>query len=111
VTIERRTENRLWCSELIRVRVGRREIGANLEDISPSGACVQTEEPLKQGARVSLLLGQRRWAGRVRYTLHNDIGYFAGIEFDGDPKWSPEAFRPGHMLDPSTVRSSGRGPK
>jgi PilZ domain len=108
VTIERRTENRLWCSDLIKVRAGRREIDANLEDISPSGACVQTEDPLKVGAKVSLLWGRRRWPGRVRYSLQNEIGYFAGVEFEDGRKWSPDIIKPQHMIDPAKIKSKER---
>ncbi len=43
---ERRGEPRLWCSDLIEVRIEGAQpekVTANLEDISPSGACVQFE--------------------------------------------------------------------
>jgi hypothetical protein len=44
---ERRSELRFMCSELVKVRIqgaaGAREVTANLEDISASGACIQLE--------------------------------------------------------------------
>ena len=105
--IERRAEARLWCSHLIRVRLedaDGRTLAANLEDISPSGACLQTEEPLAAGTRVCLLLGRQRFPGTVRYAVVNEVGHFAGVQFDGGRKWSREAFEPQHLTDPAEMR-------
>jgi hypothetical protein len=103
---ERRAEPRLWCSDLIKVRVEGvepAEFTANLEDISPSGACVQFEQPVAAGARIVLMLGRRKFQGRVRYCVHDEIGYFAGIEFDPGLKWSRELYQPKHLLDPAQL--------
>jgi hypothetical protein len=105
-TTERRAEPRLWCSDLIKVRVEGvepAEFTANLEDISPSGACVQFEQPVTAGAKIMLMLGRHRLQGRVRYCVHNEIGYFAGIQFDPGRKWSRELYLPKHLLDPAQL--------
>jgi hypothetical protein len=112
--MERRAETRLWCSELIRVRLqgGRRELAANLEDLSPSGACVLTEEPLRVGAAVVLVCGRRRFRGTVRYSVRHEIGYLTGVRFAIGRKWSREIYEPKHLLDPTRVpprRSSPGG--
>ena len=104
---ERRAEPRLWCSHLIRVRLedaAGRTLAANLEDISPSGACVLTEEPLTEGARLCLLCGRLRFRGTVRYTVVNEIGHFAGVQFEAGRKWSREVFEPQHLTDPTAVK-------
>ena len=100
--IERRAERRLLCSDLIRVRLeGNRrvELTANLEDISPSGACVQVEEPLAVASGICLICPGCRYRGTVKYCIHNQIGYFAGICFDSGQKWSREDYEPAHLLD------------
>jgi hypothetical protein len=110
---ERRAEPRLWCSDLIQVRLEDAEpaeLTANLEDISPSGACVQFEEPVRDGARLCLMLGQHKFHGRVKYCVRNEIGYFAGVQFDAGRKWSRRIYEPKHLLDPKAVLARGRGP-
>lgn len=113
--MERRTQGRLWCSDLIRVRLEgarRAELQANLENISPSGACVLLEEPLPVGTTVVLVCRRRRFWGTVRYCVHHEIGYFAGVQFAAGQKWSLELYEPKHLLDPTRVsprRSSPGG--
>ena len=103
---EKRTEARLWCSDLIKVRVEdaqNAELTGNLEDISPSGACVQLEQPVEVGARVCLMLQRRRFKGQVRYCVKDEIGYFAGIQFDTGRLWSRKLYTPKHLLDPARL--------
>ena len=107
---ERRAEPRLWCSDLIRVRLegGKPvELTANLEDISPSGACVQFEEAVSAGARLCLMLGRHKFRGQVTHCTHNEIGYFAGVQFDAGQKWSRQIYKPEHLLDPARVVARG----
>jgi hypothetical protein len=104
--IERRAETRLLCSDLIKVRLEGtrpRQLTANLEDISASGACLQLEEPLPLEAAVVLLCARRRFRGTVKYCIHNEIGYFIGIRFAARQKWSRERYEPEHLLDPTQV--------
>jgi hypothetical protein len=96
----------MLCSDLIRVRLeapGQAELVANLEDISPSGACMQLEEAVPPGARVCLRLGRYRFRGQVLYVRRNEIGYFAGVRFDAGRKWSRKLYEPAHLLDPAQV--------
>ena len=107
--IERRTEIRLLCSDLIKIRLEGehpRQLTANLEDISALGACLQLEEPLLVNATVSLLCRQCRLRGRVKYCIHNEIGYFIGVRFHARQKWSRERYEPKHLLDPTQVLPS-----
>lgn len=103
-----RAEPRLLCSDLIKVRLegaaaGPVDVIANLEEISPSGACVQFEQPVEAGARLCLMLGRYKFRGRVQYATHNQIGYFAGIRFDAGRKWSRKLYAPKHLLDPARL--------
>jgi hypothetical protein len=103
---ERRAEPRLWCSDLIKVRLEGGESGelvANLEDISPSGACVQFERAVPAGARLCLMLGRYKFRGQVTHCTHNEIGYFVGVRFDAARKWTRQMYEPKHLLDPARV--------
>jgi hypothetical protein len=73
---------------------------ANLEDISPSAACVLFEQAVPPGARLCLMLGRHKFRGRVTHCTHNEIGYFVGIRFDAGKKWSRQIYEPKHLLDP-----------
>jgi hypothetical protein len=114
--IERRTEPRLLCSDLVDVawtdRSGRcRRAVANLEDISPSGVCIQLDTQIPINTLVRIAYEKGEFSGRVRYARYRDIGYFTGIQFEEGCKWSRRRFRPLHLLDPSTLLRKGHPPR
>jgi hypothetical protein len=107
---ERRLEPRLLCAELVDIRwkdkTGRqRRTVANLEDISVTGACLQLEHQLPQHSKVTILHPNGELMGTVRYCVYRDIGYFVGIQFEGEVRWSAKEFRPQHLLDPRRLVS------
>lgn len=102
---ERRSEVRMMCADMLEMRwrdpAGRhRRTMALLEDISPSGACVQLEAPLPPGAAVQWTAQDMEYRGFVRYCNYREIGYFAGIEFSPSTRWSKTAYQPQHLFDP-----------
>jgi len=112
---ERRSELRLLCSELITLTVEDAagwEGTVNLEDISASGACVQLEQPVPRSAKVTVWLGGHAFGGTVKHCTQNEIGFFAGIQFDAGMKWSRAIYEPMHLFDPmqmTQLRSSAAG--
>ena len=105
---ERRSETRMLCADMVDVRWKDRsgtEQGATaiLEDISPSGACLQLELPIPVGVEVCWDSPKQKFQGWVRYCVYREIGYFAGVEFDASFKWSKKAFKPDHLLDPQSL--------
>ena len=105
---ERRIEPRMLCADLVDIRwkdaSGRQRRGvANLEDISLSGACIQVERPIPHGAAIHIAYPNGELAGKVRYCVFREIGYFLGVEFEPGTRWSPRSFRPQHLLDPRTM--------
>jgi hypothetical protein len=103
--LDRRVETRMLCADLVDLHwkdpSGKtRRIVANLEDISLSGACVQTEKPIPLGTRVRMTYPKGELLGSVRYCVYREIGYYLGIEFDPDSQWTQRQYRPQHMLDP-----------
>jgi hypothetical protein len=111
---ERRFEPRYMCSDLVKIVVhdaGRppAEVVANLEDISPSGACLQLDEAIRQGAEVELVCSACRVKGRVRHCRFTEIGYDVGVEFMDRGTWSRGQFEPRHLMDIPVARTAGDG--
>jgi len=52
---------------------------------------------------------RQAFAGHVRYCVYREIGYFIGVEFEPESKWSKETYQPQHLLD--LRRLMGRGKK
>ena len=113
---EHRAETRFLCSDLVSLRwcdpSGReRRETVVLENISASGACVQAEVSVSESTRVSLDCGKAAFHGYVRSCYWRDDGYFVGIAFDADSKWSAAKFKPEHLLDPRKVKPRKTGTK
>jgi|SRR5579863_2530178 len=131
--IERRLESRFLCADIVKVEWKAvagpsalpgaggyisRTVEAVLEDISALGACVQVEEPIPPGISVSISLGagneaersenaQRsrnvQLAGNVSYCVYRDYGYFVGIRFSNETRWSSGIFEPQHLTNLETL--------
>lgn len=107
---ERRSEARLLCADVVRVswktpHSKAHKTSALLEDISASGACLQTEAPIPVGAQVYWRSPKKEFRGTVRYCEYQEIGYFVGVEFDTGSKWSRKVFKPQHLLDLEKLRA------
>jgi len=96
------------CADMVEVsweeRSGKlRSATALLEDISASGACIQLETPVPLGVEIRWTSPRQGFKGWVRYCIYREIGYFVGVEFESDSRWSKSAFMPQHLLDPQTL--------
>ena len=94
----------MLCADMLEVcwedRAGRKKTAtALLEDISPSGACLQMEAPVPLGASIGWQSSKHQFTGAVRYCVYREIGYFVGVEFGADSRWSKKAYHPQHLLD------------
>ena len=95
----------MLCADLVAVAwmdaSGKRRRGSgNLEDISTSGACIQMDWPVPPGTLMRISHPKCKFEATVKYCLFRDTGYFLGLEFKPDSKWSKHEFRPQHLLDP-----------
>lgn len=61
------------------------------------------ELPIKKGTPIRFRHAAWTGLGLVKYCYYRDIGYFIGMEFADDSKWSPQAFQPKHMVDPQEI--------
>jgi hypothetical protein len=108
--LQKRSEPRFLCADLVKVQVhGNRKIAdrviANLEDISPSGACLQMEQALLEGTDIDILCSRCRLRGRVKYCHFVETGYHVGVQFEQPKAWNLKRFEPRHFL---ALRITGR---
>lgn len=102
---ENRLEPRLLCSSLVKLtrRDRPREQEwqiVNLEDISASGACISSDNPIQLHTHVLLEYAGGQLPGIVRHsTYYTGDGYVTGIEFSFGCKWTAEGFHPEHLTD------------
>ena len=94
----------MLCADMVEVcwndHAGRtRKATGLLEDISESGACLQLETAVPLESEIHWKSPQQAFAGRVRYCVYREIGYFVGVEFDTESRWSEETYKPQHLLD------------
>ena len=94
----------MLCADMVEVcwkdHTGRkRKTTGLLEDISPSGACLQLETAVPSGVVIHWDSPKQEFTGRVQYCVYREIGYFVGVQFDAKSKWSKKAYRPQHLLD------------
>ena len=92
-----------WKDKTGRIRRG----VANLEDISLSGACLQFDQPIPLQTDVRITYPKGELTGKVRYCVYREIGYFVGLQFAADTKWSRKEFQPDHMLDMPRLLARG----
>jgi len=76
---------------------------ANLEDISPSGLCLQVEVPIPVFTEVRITYPSGQYTGVVRYCQFKKIGHFVGVQFEPGCKWSKSDYKPLHLLDPKEM--------
>jgi hypothetical protein len=93
--------SRYLCSHLVTLRIGSTESTVNLEEIGRDGAAIESEDPIMDDARVEVRCGSVFFSGKVAKVEQHEFGWRAEIEFSPLTPWSPEQFRPLHMLDQS----------
>jgi hypothetical protein len=102
--MNRRSEVRMLCADMVEVSwkdgTGKAQgATALLEDICPSGACLQLEAPVPLGSEFRWESSKQQFNGYVRYCVYREIGYFIGVEFTSTSKWSKRTYKPQHLLD------------
>lgn len=101
---DKRSEPRLLCSSLVKLTChdgwrGQEEQIVNLEDISPSGACISSNRSIPLHAPVLIEYAEGQLPGIVRHSMHYSGRYLIGIEFSFGCKWAAECFQPEHLTD------------
>jgi PilZ domain len=113
---DRRSEARLMCADMVEVK-WKEDSGkickctGLLEDISPSGACLQLDSPLALDKKLVIEYRKVRLEGSVCYCFFRDIGYWVGVQFTARNKWSQKDFRPRHLFDPRKLLARAAPPQ
>jgi hypothetical protein len=99
---EKRVEGRFLCADMARLSwfVGEDNLRTErvlLEDISPSGGCIQLDESVPLGSIVMLMVGGMPFYGHVCYCTFRDDAYFIGLRFSNDTIWSAGKVKPQHL--------------
>jgi len=103
VRIDRRECERELCADLVKIH-WKPEFGpsrsewAILEDISPSGACLEFEEPIPPNTVVTLHFKSERCQASIKYCKYEKTNYLLGVEFEGGYRWSRRRFKPEHLI-------------
>lgn len=92
------------CADMVAVRWKdergvEQEASALLDDISTSGACLNLDSPLPLDTSVVIEYRKGRFEGSVCYCFFREIGYYVGVHFKPATQWSPQQYRPRHLLD------------
>jgi hypothetical protein len=100
---EKRSEPRYMCSELVNILIRHedqpvQEAIANLEDISPSGACIQLDEAVRLGTDIEIVCATCRFKGKVCNCRFAGSLYDVGVAFDDPGAWDASRYEPAHLL-------------
>jgi len=90
---------RYLCSHLVTLTWGAGQCVANLEEIWQTGAVVECDQPVSAGGLGELRCGGTFFAGRLVSADAHEFGWRVELEFSPLTPWSPERFRPEHLLD------------
>ena len=98
-----RNEDRELCADLVQVQ-WKTESGTScedwgiLEDISPSGACLEMEKKIRPDTVVFMDFPTDRCQARVMYCKFDKVKYLVGVEFTQGYRWSRRKFKPRHLI-------------
>jgi len=97
-----RREYRELCADLVKIQ-WKPESGparsewAILEDISASGACLESEQPIPEDTIVSLQFKGDQCQARIKYCNLDRTNYLIGVRFEQGYRWSRRKFKPDHL--------------
>ena len=90
---------RYLCSQLVALRCGGTLLTVNLEEIWESGAILESDDEIPHCALAELRCAGVSLYGHLTRAEQHDFGWRIEMEFSPLTPWSPERFRPDHLLD------------
>jgi hypothetical protein len=94
---------RYQCSHLVALRSNSAESVVNLEEIWKSGAVLESEDPVEEGARVEIRSETAFFAAQIVQVERHDFGWRFEVQFSPMTPWNPQRFQPEHLLDLSEL--------
>ena len=90
---------RYLCSDLVVVKKATGSCVVNLEEIGEKMAVFEAEFPFEYHEQLCLEGGEEQFHGFVSSVEEHEFGWRVEMEFSPLTPWSPERFRPEHLLD------------
>jgi hypothetical protein len=111
VISEQRRHDRLLCAGLVDVRWPDEngypcETVANLDNLSPDGACLLVDSPIPAGTRIAIGHLICQVEAEIRYCSASELGWVVGAQFLTGKTPGIRACNPSHSVDPKTVTHS-----
>lgn len=75
----------------------------NLEEIWTSGAILEAEEPVAEGAEIEIRCESVLFDARIVQVEPHEFGWRFEVEFSPRTPWNPLRFQPQHLLDSSVL--------
>jgi hypothetical protein len=98
-------ENRRYlCSQLATLTIGGQAQWVNIEEIWETGAILECETPVASNVAAAVSAGEAAFEGRVAEVREDEFGWRAEMIFSPETPWSPERWRPEHLLDPGALK-------
>lgn len=98
-------ENRRYlCSQLARLTIDGQECWVNIEEICETGVTLECETPVVAGVAAALAVDEAAFRGRITDVQQEEFGWRVEMEFSAETLWSPERWRPDHLLDPAVLK-------
>lgn len=95
---------RYLCSQLATLTLGGQAQWVNIEEIWETGVILESEAEVPGGTQGSLSVDGASFQGRVGEVRQEEFGWRVEMEFSPETPWSPERWRPDHLLDPAALR-------
>jgi hypothetical protein len=90
---------RYLCSHLVTLSWKEGAAIVNLEEIRKDGAVLESEADVPVGSSAEIRCGSVFFAGKITRADAHESGVRMEMEFSPLTPWSPERFRPEHLLD------------
>jgi hypothetical protein len=98
-------ENRRYlCSQLAILAIDGQVQWVNIEEIWETGVILESEAEVTAGMPASLSVESAAFLGRLSDVRREEFGWRAEMEFSPETPWSPEQWRPDHLLDPAVLK-------
>jgi hypothetical protein len=94
---------RYLCSQLATLTLDGQAQWVNIEEICETGVVLECETPVAAGVAATLTAEEAAFQGRVMDARQDEFGWRVEMEFAPESLWSPERWRPDHLLDPAAL--------
>ena len=101
---DRRSAERWWCSHLVTITgflASAASQTVNMENISAGGVCIAAETPFDIGDPLHLQTAGFVTAVTVAYCNVRQDDFAVGLAFENGFRWSPDIWKPDHLLRPA----------